>query len=170
MLYEILSEAIILPLFFFIGQVLTNKKEFINRIRTGLMISFGVYAILSVIIAIFAEPLLKFMAADASIIEASAQYIRIESVANIFTMLFNFILVGLVTLGKDKYVYMLTGAKLALSVVLDIFMTSTLPCSLNMGVNGIAITNIIVNLVLFVLAILFLPESVKLSCFFTGTA
>ena len=156
LLYEILSEAIILPLFFFIGQVLTNKKEFTNRIRTGLIISFGVYAILSVIIAIFAESLLKFMAADASIIEASAQYIRIESVANIFTMLFNFILVGLVTFGKDKYVYMLTGAKLVLSVILDIFMTSTLTCSLNMGVNGIAITNIIVNLVLFVLAILFL--------------
>lgn len=158
LLYEILSEAIILPLFFFIGQVLTNKKEFANRIKTGLIISFGVYSVLSAGIAVFAEPLLKFMAADASIIKASAQYIRIESAANIFTMLFNFVLVGLVTLGKDKYVYLLTGAKLVLCIILDIFMTSTLPCSLKLGVNGIAITNIIVNLVLFVLALLFLSK------------
>ena len=156
LLYEVLSEAIILPLFFFIGQVLTDKKEFTNRIKTGLLVSFATYALLSLIIAIFAEGLLGFMATDASIIEASAQYIRIESVANVFTMLFDFLLVGLVTLGKDKYVYILTGAKLALSVLLDTFMTSTLPFSLNLGVNGIAVTNIIVNLLLFALAILLL--------------
>ena len=29
LLYEIISEAIILPLFYFIGQVISNKKEFI---------------------------------------------------------------------------------------------------------------------------------------------
>ena len=158
LLYEILSEAIILPLFFFIGQVLSDKKEFANRIKTGFIISFAIYSVLSAIIAIFAEGLLGFMAADASIITASAEYIRIESVANIFAMLFNFALVGLVTLGKDKYVYILTGTKLVLCVLLDTFMTSTLPFSLNLGVNGIAVTNIIVNLILFVLSILLLHK------------
>ena len=158
LLYEILSESIILPLFYFIGQVLTDKKEFANRMKTGLLISFVIYATLSALIAIFAKGLLGFMATDESIIDASAQYIRIESVANIFAMLFNFALVGLVTLGKDKYVYILTGAKLVLCVLFDTFLSSTLPCSLNLGVNGIAITNIIVNLILFVLSLMMLHK------------
>ena len=51
--YEILNEAIILPLFYFIGQVKENKKEFSNRIRTGMLISFGVYTILATIIICF---------------------------------------------------------------------------------------------------------------------
>ena len=34
--YEIASEAIILPLFFFIGKVIHNKNETNNRVRTGL--------------------------------------------------------------------------------------------------------------------------------------
>ncbi len=156
LLYEVLSEAIILPLYFFIGQVKEDKKEFTNRVKTGLLVSFGLYTLLSVVIMIFAEGLLRFMAADASIIEASAQYIRIESIANVCGLIFSFMLVVLVTLGKDKYVYILTGAKLVLCVLFDTFMTSTLPVSLNLGINGIAYTNIIVNLLLFAVTIFLL--------------
>ena len=83
LLYEILSEAIVLPLFFFIGKVLTDKNEFANRMRTGLLISVSAYAILSIIIIAFAKPLLSLMATDKAIIDASANYIRIESVASI---------------------------------------------------------------------------------------
>lgn len=96
-----------------------------------------------------ANPLLKVMATDPSIIEASAIYIRIEAIANLFAILCQFALVGLVTLGKDKYVYILTGVKLLLCVVLDLFLVSDLGCSANLGVNGIGVTNIIVNVILF---------------------
>ena len=62
LLYEILSEAIVLPLFFFIGKVLTDKNEFSNRMRTGLLVSVGAYTGLSVIIIALAKPLLSLMA------------------------------------------------------------------------------------------------------------
>ena len=153
LLYEVINEAIILPLFYFIGKVILDKKEITNRIKTGLLLSFAVYFCLSIIIVIFAEDLLLLMAASPDIIEASVSYIRIEAIANIFIILFNFILVTLITLGKDKYVYILTVIKLILSVVIDTFLLSNLRVSLNLGVNGIAYSNIIVNLILFVLSI-----------------
>ena len=158
LLYEILSEAIVLPLFFFIGKVLADKKEFANRMRTGLIVSVGAYMVLSIVIIALAKPLLTLMATDGSIIDASATYIKIESVANIFSLAFNFVLVGLVTLGKDKYVYILTAVKLVLCLLVDTFMVSTLPISLNLGVNGIAYSNIIVNILLLVVAIVLLHK------------
>ena len=158
LLYEILSEAIVLPLFFFIGKVLADKKEFANRMRTGLVVSVGAYMVLSIAIIALAKPLLTLMATDGSIIDASATYIRIESVANIFSLAFNFVLVGLVTLGKDKYVYILTAVKLVLCLLVDTFMVSTLPVSLNLGVNGIAFSNIIVNVILVATAIILLSK------------
>ena len=94
LLYEILNEAIILPLFFFVGKVKDDKNEFSNRVRTGMLISLSVYVVLSAIVLIFAKPLLSLMATDASIIEASASYIRIESIANIFSILTQFALVA----------------------------------------------------------------------------
>ena len=158
LLYEILSEAIVLPLFFFIGKVLTDKNQFANRMRTGLLVSVGAYTVLSVVIIALAKPLLSLMATDKAIIDASATYIRIESVASIFSLAFNFIMVGMVTLGKEKYVYVLTAVKLVLCLLADTFMVSTLPVSLNLGVNGIAFSNIIVNVILVATALILLSK------------
>lgn len=162
LLYEILNEAIILPLFYFIGKVKDDSDKFSNRVRTGMLISLGVYAVLSAIVMIFAEPMLKLMATDTGIIEASASYIRIESIANIFSILTQFALVALVTVNKSKYLYALTGAKLVLCLVSDTFLVSSLPISANLGVNGIGYSNIIVNaLLLAVSLILLAKEKIK---------
>ncbi len=148
LLYEILNEAIILPLFYFVGRVKEDKTEFSNRVRSGMLISLVVYAILSAVVLVFAEPMLQLMATDASLIEASAGYIRIESVANIFAILTQFALVALVTVNKSKYLYAITGARLVLCLVSDTFLVSGLPVSANLGVNGIGYSNIAVNAVL----------------------
>ena len=158
LLYEILNEAIILPLFYFVGKVKEDKLEFSNRVRTGMLISLGVYAVLSAIVLIFAEPMLKLMATDARILEASASYIRIESIANIFAILTQFALVALVTINKSKYLYALTGARLVLCLVSDTFLVSSLPVSLNLGVNGIGYSNILVNALLLAVSIALLAK------------
>ena len=158
LLYEILSEAIILPLFYFVGKVKSDKAEFSNRVRTGMIISLGVYALLSLAVIIFAEPMLKLMATDVSILEASASYIRIESIASVFSILSQFALVALVTVDKSRYLYALTGARLVLCLVSDTFLVSSLPISMNLGVNGIGYSNIIVNLILLAVSIILLAK------------
>lgn len=158
LIYEVIDEAIILPLFYFIGKVAEDKKELTNRMKTGLLVTLGIYLVLSAVIMSCAEPLLKLMATDESIIDASATYIRIEAVANIFSILQRFALVGLVILGKDKYVYVLTGVKLVLCLIFDTFLISTLPFSANLGVNGIGISNIIVNAILFITTMIILAR------------
>lgn len=159
LIYEVINEGIILPLFYFIGKAMSDKKDLTNRMKTGLLITLGIYLVLSVVMLTATEPLLRLMAADPLIIEASATYIRIEAIANIFGILYSFALVGLVTLGKDKYVYILTATRLVLSLVLDTFLVSSLSCSLNLGVNGIGISNIIANLILFVVTMFILYKN-----------
>lgn len=158
LLYEIINEAIILPLFCFLGKVATDKKEFANRVKTGMIISLGIYLVLSAVIICFAKPLLSLMATDVSIIEASATYIRIESVANVFLILAQFVLVALVTVNKHKYLYILAIARLLFSLVCDTFLVSSLPLSLNLGINGIGYSNIIVNIVLLTVSLSLLSK------------
>jgi len=152
LLYEVINEAIVLPLYFFMGQAVSDKKEFTNRIRSGLLVSLGIYTVCSVLVMIFVHPLLRFMAVSPDILSESASYIRIECIGNIFGILYSFICVALITIGKDKLVYAITAAKLILSLLLDTLLVSTLPVSLNCGVNGIGISNIISNLILFIIA------------------
>ncbi len=156
LLYEILSEAIILPLFFFIGRVKEDKAAFSNCVRTGMLVSFGAYTVLSGAVFVFAERLLALMAADTSIIAASAVYIRIECIANILSVLARFALVALVSLNRSRYIYVLTAARLLLSLVLDTFLVSSLPVSLKLGVNGIGCSNILINLLLLTVSLLLL--------------
>lgn len=162
LLYEIANEAILLPLFYFVGKVKNDKNEFSNRVRTGMMLSLGIYGLLAAAILAFAEPMLKLMATDTSIITASASYIRIESIANIFSILTQFALVALVTVNKSKYLYALTGARLVLCLTCDTFLVSALPVSFNLGVNGIGYSNIIVNLLMLAVSLALLAnEEIK---------
>ena len=158
LLYEIINEAIVLPLFYFVGKVATDKKEFTNRVKTGLIISLGIYLVLSAIIVCFTKLLLSLMATDVNIIDASATYIRIESIANIFLILSQFVLVALITINKSKYLYILTFARLVFSLVCDTFLVSSLPISLNLGVNGIGYSNIIVNVILLTISLMLLSK------------
>ena len=55
LIYEVVSEAIILPLFYFTGQTLMDKKEFANRIKTGLAVVLSVYLVISLAVIMFTK-------------------------------------------------------------------------------------------------------------------
>lgn len=156
LLYEIVNEAIILPLFFFVGG--KSKKEFENRMTTGMFATGIIYTIFAGLIIIFVNPLLKLMSVSPEIIGPSAVYIRIESIAAIFSVLVQFVLVGLITIGHDKDMYVLTVMKCVIIMILDTFLVSQLPVSLKLGVNGIGFSNIISNAVMLVICILLLKR------------
>ena len=158
LLYEIMNEAVLLPLFYFMGKVVSDREAFTNRVRSGLLVTGGIYTLFSLVIILAAEPLLRWMAADSSILAASAAYIRIESVANVFGMLSSFTLITLVTLNRERYIYILTAARLVLSLLADTFLVSTLPFSLQLGVNGIGWSNILVNGLLLLVSLALLSR------------
>lgn len=158
LIYEVAEEAIILPLFYFIGQVINDKEKLTGRIKSGLIFSAVVYTTLSVFIILFVHPLLNLMATGSEITEASAIYIRIESIGNIFALLLAFCMVVFTTIGKEKHLYVLLVAKVLLSIMLDTFLVSTLPFSANLGINGIGFSNIISNFLLLIIAIIILKK------------
>ncbi len=160
LLYEIVQETLILPLFYFIGKAYKKgNKELNNTVRTGAIVTFGIYAILSAVLMIFVEPLIKLMAQDTALISQTATYIRLETIANIFATLVKFFIVVLVTTNKKASLFLVLGFQMVLSILLDTFFVSTLKISLNLGVNGVAYTNIIVNILLVVLVVVLLYKN-----------
>lgn len=158
LLYEIIEEAFILPLFFLLGLSINSKEELENKTRTGLLISGGVYLFLSILIIAFARPLCNLMVSDPLTIEETVTYIRLESIASTIRILSKFIAILHVTMGKDKYIYILLAIQTVLTMLFDTFFISKLPVSLDLGVNGIALSNIFVSIILVLLAILFLNK------------
>lgn len=158
LLYEILTEAIILPLFFFIGKNIEKKDKILNLVKTGLVISFIPFFIVSSIIIVFPKQLLELMAINPSIIGETIPYIRLEAVANIFLILLLFVQTIIFSIKKEKYIYSLTFLRLVLTIFLDTVFISNFNFSLKLGVNGIGYSNILLNLSLFILSLFILAK------------
>ncbi len=161
--YEVVQESLILPLFFLLGKSIDNRDEFANKVRTGLIVTAIIYAMVSVIVMLCARPLVVLMAQDTALSDATVTYVRLETVAALFSTLWRFMMTVLVTLKKDKYIYIVLIIQMVLSVLLDTFLISNLAVSAKLGVNGIAVTNIIVNAVILGCSILLLyRENIRL--------
>lgn len=156
--YEVVQEALILPLFFLLGRSLHNREELANKVRTGLSVTAIIYTIVSLVIIACARPLVVFMAQNGELIDATVTYIRLETIAALFSTLWRFMMLVLVTLKKDRYLYIVLGIQMALSVLLDTFLVSNLAVSAKMGVNGVAVTNIAVNAFILVVAVFLLKR------------
>ena len=161
-IFEIVEEALFLPLYFFIANELNNEENMSNKVHTGLIFIFFIYFIFSAILIIFAKPLLTLMAQNKELIDESVTYIRLESIAIIFSILYKFIIVVLVSMQKEKAMYIFLFIQITLIILLDTLFISTLNISLNLGVNGIAITNIIVNSFLFLISLFYLNKTMRL--------
>ena len=163
--YEVIQEALILPLFYLLGKSLQNKEDFTNKTRTGLIITATTYLVLSLVLIIFAKPLVTLMAQNENLIQQTVDYVRLETISALFSTLWRFMMLVLVTLKKNRYLYIVLTIQMLLSILLDTFFISSLPMSLNLGVNGIAITNIIVNCSILIVSMILLTKKEKIRLF-----
>jgi len=152
-IYEVVQEALILPLFYIISRSVGNPSDFSNRLRTGLCTAFSIYFVISIIVMVFSTPMLAFMGQKPELIESTSTYIRLEAIAILISVLYRFLATALTVINKSNKLLQLLLVQMALTILSDTFLVSTLPFSLNVGVRGIAYGNIIVNLVLTVYAI-----------------
>lgn len=150
LIFEVLQEMMILPLFFLLGKTLVSEEETKNKIKTGLISLFGVVLFFSALLFIFAEGIVTSMAQNTDLISGTVTYIRYELAGVLVSNLVKFLMVVFVLKEFKKDIYIILGIQLVLTVFFDSWFISELGFSLNLGVNGIAYTNIIVNLVMFI--------------------
>jgi len=144
LILEVIYEALILPLFYLIGKTIDDKSKTINKVKSGLSLTFGIYLSCAIIIALFAKQLVTAMAQNPDTIDATTVYIRYEMLAAIFMGPVKFMIVVFILLNYRVHIYILLLIQMILSIILDSILLSELEFSMNLGVNGIAYSNIIV--------------------------
>ncbi|UAY77523.1 hypothetical protein K7G90_001784 [Pasteurella canis] len=148
-LYEILKEGILLPLFFMLYQA--KRKGYLtlrNSALSGLYVVFLFHCILSLCIFFFANELLSFAKQTKELIAQTSTYIKIESVAILFSISLEYLIIYLAVSNKIKEIFKLFLFKSILLFFSDLFIISQNDYSLKLGVNGIAISNLIINILL----------------------
>ncbi len=153
LILEVIQEGLILPLFYIIGKTAQNRQETINKVKSGLIFTVCIHMIILIIVGIFAKFFVEIMAQDPLLTTATIEYIRLELIALLFRSIFKFMFILFIIYNKRKIIYLLLGVQLVFFVLLDTLFVSSLPVSLNLGVNGVAFSNIITFFVLVIIAL-----------------
>lgn len=142
---EVVQEAIILPLFYLLGKTLADRTSTLNKLKTGLTVTFLVYATITCVIAVFAEPMVTMMAQSPEQIPATVSYIRLEMVAATLMNSVRFLTIFFILQDWRRPIYTILGIQVLVSIVLDTLLLSQFDFSFKVGVNGIAYSNMVAS-------------------------
>ncbi len=137
---ETLQAFLIIPLYSILNKVLKHDEQNFAKhtFKTGL-IAFIIYTLFSIGVLIYGSILVQAMNPDEFDINTANHYLQLETIAFMVGIIVNFVNVVLVVVGKDKNVYIFLVINTVFSIITDIALIP------NMGVYGIAVSNIIVN-------------------------
>ncbi len=144
---EVLQEALIFPLFFLIGKTIHSKEKTREKIVTSLTIIFVIITLVALILGISANALANFMNQSEELVPATVKYIRLELVGIVFANLVKFLIVVLIEKSRYRAIILILAIQTILTIILDYLFLN----QLNIGVNAIAYTNMIVQSTLFML-------------------
>ncbi|QMT33916.1 hypothetical protein LNQ82_05430 [Conchiformibius steedae DSM 2580] len=149
--YEILQEAFLIPLFFMLATARqTGRETFLNTAANGLMVVFAVYLLLAAGVWTFADALLPHTGISPQLIGQTSEYIRLESLALMGAVAGEYLIVYLAVTGQYRQMMVFSVCKTALLLLADVFLIADNRFSLQLGVNGIALSNLAVNTLLTV--------------------
>ena len=159
---ETLQAFLIIPLYSILNKVFKNDEENFAKhtFKTGLL-TFIIYTLFSIGVLIYGVVLVKAMNPDEIDVATVNAYLQLETVAFMIGIIVSFVNVVFVVVGKDKNVYVFLAINTVLSVIADFALIP------NMGLYGIAISNIIVNTILAIASfvLLYIQKYIKF-CWF----
>lgn len=140
---ETLQAFLIVPLYSILNKILQKDKDNFSKytFKTG-VVSFIVYTLFSIGVLIYGVVLIRTMNTEGINIEVTNRYLQLETVAFMIGMIVSFVNVVFVVVGKSKNVYLFLVVSTILSLISDFILIP------NFGVYGIAISNILVNVLL----------------------
>ena len=159
---ETLQAFLIVPLYSVLNRIFKNhREEFAGAtFKTGLCASV-LYTLFSVGVLIYGSTLIGAMSPGEIDIAVTSTYLRLETLAFIMGIIVSFANVVFVVIGKYKNVYIFLAVRTALSLVADILLIP------NLGVYGVAVSNIISNALLSAMCIMLLYKQgyIRFKCF-----
>ncbi len=145
--YDLIDETIkaflIVPLYSILNKIFKEKDEkgssFVFR---SFLIVFVLYFIFNIGIFIYGNSLISYMNPQENDISAISTYLKLETIAFMIGIIPSFFNVVFVVAEKPKNVYIFLGIQVVLGIIADFLLIPS------MGVNGIAVSNMITNSIL----------------------
>lgn len=143
---ETICAFLIVPMYSVLSKA--HKREDFNKVvfKLGIIV-IGLYALFSLGTFFYGIKLISYMNPSEVDIGAAYRYLSLETVAFMIGIVFSYASVVFLVIDKSRYMYAFLVAKIGLALLSDFALIP------NMGIDGIAVSNIIANTVMGALAI-----------------
>ncbi len=162
-LFEIIQEAIVLPMFFFIGSKISQGKEAIaQRVKTSLSFIFLILIPLLFMFYLNVPKFVNIIGTNSNIALETLSYLRIKIWSSLFAISSIGIVITIESINKKKILISLVFLKLILSIFFDSLFFGDYTFSLQLGINGVAYSNLIVDVIFFIIAFFLILKSINM--------
>lgn len=160
--YDLIDETIkaflIVPLYSILNKFFKeNSEESSFFTFKALIIVFILYFVFNIGIFIYGNTLISYMNPQENDITAITRYLQLETIAFMIGIIPSFFNVVFVVAEKTKNVYIFLGIRVTLGIISDFILIPS------MGINGIAVSNMITNSILAVagFVVLYIEKLIK---------
>lgn len=144
-IYEILQETIILPLFFVLGPLVSQPRLFKKYIIYTIAIVFTLYSLIALLLWISTESLVNILRQSPDLIIDTIKYIRLESIAIPFRVTTDIVFIALISLSAKPGIYAFLFIQILANIIFDYVFISE--HALGWRVIGVAYSTIVVNII-----------------------
>lgn len=146
---ETICAFLIVPMYSVLSKA--YKRDDFNKVvfKLGIIV-VGLYALFSLGTFFYGITLVSYMNPNEIDVSGAYRYLSLETIAFMIGIIFSYASVVFLVIGKPKYMYAFLVAKILLALLSDLALIP------NMGIDGIAVSNIIANGIMGGLAIVFL--------------
>ena len=143
---ETICAFLIVPMYSVLSKA--YKKENFNRVvfKLGIVV-VGLYALFSLGTFFYGIHLVSYMNPADIDVAAAYRYLSLETIAFMVGIIFSYASVVFLVIDKSRYMYAFLVAKICLALITDLALIP------GMGIDGIAVSNIIANGIMGALAI-----------------
>lgn len=162
-LYEIIIESIIVPIFFVFEKIFKNTNEEqtnIGRFFTLItIIIFGIFLLFTIIIFFNIPNIVSSFDFVHETKLKTIEYIQFEVFGMFFFSIMFYLFLTIYLFKIEKYntlAFIVVLLYMFINLILDVFFISSLPISLKLGINGIGINSIISNSLISIILLIYL--------------
>ena len=146
---ETICAFLIIPMYSVLSKA--KKTESFNKIvfKLGIIV-VGLYTLFSIGTFFYGIHLVSYMNPNEIDVAAAYRYLSLETVAFMIGIVFSYVSVVFIVIDKSRYMYAFLVAKIALALLSDFLLVPS------MGVDGVAVGNIIANSIMGTLGVILL--------------
>ncbi|MCR4660420.1 MAG: hypothetical protein K5765_00265 [Clostridia bacterium] len=146
---ETICAFLIVPMYSVLSKA--YKKENFNKVvfKLGIIV-VGLYALFSIGTFFWGGGMINYMNPNEIDVAAAYRYLSLETIAFMVGIVFSYACVVFLVIDKSRYMYAFLVAKILLALLSDFALIPS------MGIDGIAVSNIIANSIMGVLAVVLL--------------